>query len=256
MKKSFLIIILINSIFSHSQNLEIIYKQDFINSTFDVQHKYRLLLTDTLSVYEEIEGNAEIKENNKSYNQRTINVEMKRKKANNVYLNIKSDFYFRESFFGEQERIKEDEFKNNWKFFDSTRYISNYKCNLAMKSFRGRDYYVWYTKDIPTNFGPWKFKNLGGLILEAYDAKRDFLIYALSIKNIPKEDQKIREYMLNKVGLFKDNDELLSISDLKKLIEDKNQLILNRLKQQLPRGVAVPKLSKDCDDCNNSLEQY
>ncbi|MEG1586769.1 MAG: GLPGLI family protein [Bacteroidales bacterium] len=57
-------------------------------------------------------------------------------------------------------------FKWNVNFFD-TRKISGYLCHKATTLFRGRDYEVWYTTEVPVPFGPWKLNGLPGLILEA-----------------------------------------------------------------------------------------
>tara|TARA_R110001606_G_C15283445_1_gene640795 strand:- start:33 stop:797 length:765 start_codon:yes stop_codon:yes gene_type:complete len=63
-----------------------------------------------------------------------------------------------------------DEFLNlDWKLIPNENLtISGYKCNKAILNFRGRDYVAYYTTEIPISFGPWKFKNLPGLILYIY----------------------------------------------------------------------------------------
>lgn len=50
---------------------------------------------------------------------------------------------------------------------DSTRLIMGFNCHLATTSFRGRQWQVWYTEDIPLMLGPWKLGGLPGLILSA-----------------------------------------------------------------------------------------
>ena len=46
---------------------------------------------------------------------------------------------------------------------------------LAETSFRGRRYKVWFTPDIPSSRGPWKFDGLSGLIMAAEDEDHFFL---------------------------------------------------------------------------------
>lgn len=46
---------------------------------------------------------------------------------------------------------------------------------LAETSFRGRRYKVWFTPDIPSSRGPWKFYGLSGLIMAAEDEDHFFL---------------------------------------------------------------------------------
>lgn len=59
--------------------------------------------------------------------------------------------------------------------------ILGYECSTATTSFRGRDYKVWFTVEIPANNGPWKFNNLPGLILKAEDTNGFFSWTATSI---------------------------------------------------------------------------
>ncbi|PKP14952.1 MAG: hypothetical protein CVU07_12255, partial [Bacteroidetes bacterium HGW-Bacteroidetes-23] len=61
-----------------------------------------------------------------------------------------------------------------WKLEAETKTISNYLCTKASVKFRGRNYIAWFSSDIPTNVGPWKFNNLPGAILQVYDESMKF----------------------------------------------------------------------------------
>ena len=50
---------------------------------------------------------------------------------------------------------------------DSVKTILGYVCHLATTHFRGRDWNVWFTLDIPLPLGPIKLGGLPGLILQA-----------------------------------------------------------------------------------------
>lgn len=50
---------------------------------------------------------------------------------------------------------------------DSVKTVIGYTCHKARTYFRGREWSVWYTEDIPVSHGPWKFNGLPGLILDA-----------------------------------------------------------------------------------------
>lgn len=52
--------------------------------------------------------------------------------------------------------------------------IGGYKCSLAMGSYAGRTYKVWYTTEISVSDGPWKFRGLPGLILEVEDLSGEY----------------------------------------------------------------------------------
>lgn len=256
-KNSFLGIFFLCSFLAQSQLIKIEYEQIFQNSSISLNKKYDFVLTDSLAIYIEQNSKSSEKKDENLYNQKTYNLQFGNKEKSNIYVSKKDSLFFQETFFGEALKIKEDKFDNNWKIIDSTKNIANYKCKLATREFRGRRYFVWYTNDIPTTFGPWKLNGTGGLILEARDEKGEFKLYALKINTIDKKNSIAFRNLINKAdNLFKQENELISIAELKKFIEEKNQIILNRIKQQLPRGIANPKLSSDCDECDESLEKY
>lgn len=59
----------------------------------------------------------------------------------------------------------------NWNIkSNKKRIISGYSCANATTYYGGRAWSVWFTSEIPLNAGPYKFRGLPGLILEAEDA--------------------------------------------------------------------------------------
>lgn len=57
--------------------------------------------------------------------------------------------------------------EQNWKLVSGeTKTIQGYVCNKAKLKFRGSEFTAYYTLEIPTTFGPWKFSGTPGLILE------------------------------------------------------------------------------------------
>lgn len=103
----------------------------------------------------------------------------------------------------------------NWELLNETKVINNYICNKAKTTFRGREYNVWYAKDIPVSYGPWKFSGLPGLILEVYDNKKKYSIAASEIifnsenemVQIPKTDLNLslREFINKYDELYNHN---------------------------------------------------
>lgn len=68
-----------------------------------------------------------------------------------------------------------DNYNLQWEMIgNSYKNILGYTCKLAKTHFRGRQYFAYFTPDIPFGIGPWKLKGLPGLILEAYDANEDY----------------------------------------------------------------------------------
>lgn len=68
---------------------------------------------------------------------------------------------------GSGYRIVEAAPKQEWTIYeDSTKNVLGLSCHMAKTHFRGRDWTVWYSEDIPLSLGPWKLGGLPGLILE------------------------------------------------------------------------------------------
>lgn len=87
--------------------------------------------------------------------------------------------------------IKEKKPTINWKFEKETKKVGKYTCHKATAPFRGRDYTVWYTTEIPIPYGPWKFNGLPGLVLEAYDSEYKIYFYFKNMEYPVKEPIKI-----------------------------------------------------------------
>lgn len=98
-----------------------------------------------------------------------------RSQANNTF-----DTYT--SFMGQGYKITEPIPVQDWNIVtDSTRQILGYNCYMATTTFRGRQWTVYYTEDIPMPLGPWKLGGLPGLILFA-EVKGFITIEASGIK--------------------------------------------------------------------------
>lgn len=61
-----------------------------------------------------------------------------------------------------------------WKILPDTATIHGLSCQKATASVLGRVYTVFFAKDIPLPYGPWKLGGLPGLIVDAHDERREF----------------------------------------------------------------------------------
>ncbi|MUV04721.1 GLPGLI family protein [Flavobacterium rakeshii] len=70
-----------------------------------------------------------------------------------------------------------------WDISNENKIIEGYNCIMATTKYRGRNWKVWFTPDIPLPFGPWKLHGLPGLIIEAVDEKHQVSYKAVKIIN-------------------------------------------------------------------------
>jgi len=61
----------------------------------------------------------------------------------------------------------------DWKISSDTQTFGGLHCQKATGYFKGRTYTAWFCPDLPLHVGPWKLNGLPGVIIEAYDAKKD-----------------------------------------------------------------------------------
>ena len=62
-------------------------------------------------------------------------------------------------------------------------------CQKASTTYRGRDYVVWFTPEIPVSHGPWKLRGLPGLIIEASDLTGKYEFIARKINMNPNNNE-------------------------------------------------------------------
>lgn len=96
-------------------------------------------------------------------------------------------------------RYEEDMPQFEWEMTDSVANVLGYECLSAKCKFRGREWTVFYTEDIPLSEGPWKLHGLPGLIMKASDEKGHYTFECIGIKS--KADRPITIYKVpfNKV---------------------------------------------------------
>lgn len=89
-------------------------------------------------------------------------------------------------------RYEEDLPSQEWELTDSVTNVLGYECQSARCVFRGREWTVFYTEEIPLADGPWKLHGLPGLIMKASDDKGHYTFECIGIKS--KADRPITIY--------------------------------------------------------------
>ena len=74
---------------------------------------------------------------------------------------------------------QEDLGEMNWTLEDGNEVICGYPCNKASTIYGGRKWTVWYTPDIASSAGPWKFNGLPGLVMAASDQESHHVFRAI-----------------------------------------------------------------------------
>jgi len=97
---------------------------------------------------------------------------------------------------GESFIIEENIPEMNWKIESDTSTILSYQCQKATTTFRGRKYEAWFTPDIASNIGPWKFGGLPGLILKVNDINKEVFFECIGIEKL-QTPESIKFYTLN-----------------------------------------------------------
>lgn len=69
--------------------------------------------------------------------------------------------------------VEEEIPKIDWKIERDTMSFSGLKCQKATATFKGRNWIAWFAPELPFANGPWKLNGLPGLIIDAYDEKKE-----------------------------------------------------------------------------------
>lgn len=96
-------------------------------------------------------------------------------------------------------RYDEEMPRLDWELTDSVTNVLGYECKSARCKFRGREWTVFYTEDIPLMDGPWKLHGLPGLIMKASDENGHYTFECIGIKSKANRPITIYTVPFNKV---------------------------------------------------------
>jgi len=206
MKKILNILTICYLSFSYGQNMELEYQVTLNTNDEDLrkQSLYKLEISKNKSIF------YNLTEIERSYLNQERVVDIQKKKDVNVvwFENSKIDFTYNQKYYTDfsndsitfnsnvftKKIVIKDTFKNmKWELIESSNdsTILEYKCQKAITKFRGRTYEAFFTTQIKSNAGPWKFNGLPGLILSVRSLDNYFIIDAVKLKlNVEKMDIK------------------------------------------------------------------
>lgn len=176
------------------------------------------------------------------------------KKTSNIdYFNFisESKFFTKEKLVNNY-LIEEPTPKLNWKISKDTTSISGIHCQKATAYFKGRNWIAWFATDLPFQSGPWKLNGLPGLIVEAYDDKKDVQFLFNGMEKIEEitEVVKKNEDKETKIVTSGGNVSVLNIVGLG---EAENQNLLNGNISLPQDGIRTTK--KDLDKLKDAAKK-
>ena len=136
-----------------------------------------------------------------AYKGNMLQMQIDEKRDKGLYINKLTDrLYMYSPIINKDFYVLEDSLTKlfHWNIQDTaTKVIMGYTCKKATCFFRGRQYEVFYTEQIPFFSGPWKICNLPGVVLEAQTSDKRLSISAYSV-HLEESDHFIMNPYTNK----------------------------------------------------------
>ena len=135
----------------------------------------------------------------------------------------------------------------DWQLYDTTREIGGFLCKRATIEFGGRAYEVWYTLDIPTNIGPYKFHGLPGAVVSLEDSTKEVIFKLVHVeydKFVPK----------SKRTTFPSNIKTVTCEELMELRKEQIKRENERWEALSDRDFTMKMLSNTINSIQNSCD--
>ncbi|KQT17653.1 hypothetical protein ASG31_09685 [Chryseobacterium sp. Leaf404] len=146
-------------------------------------------------------------------------------------------------------KIKSDD-KIIWKVEEEFKKIDDYKVQKATTSFGGRQWTAWFCSEISMMEGPYKFRDLPGLIFELSDSENIFFYQMIGIEKF-KNDTKKLSFDFNKA-------QEITVEKYDKLMGDFLANPFLKQRNQLGNGVELNIDDKDVrvQDLNKMTAEF
>jgi GLPGLI family protein len=94
-------------------------------------------------------------------------------KTDFIFFRKENKMIIKENFLYQAYLIEETIPNIHWKITKDTSNIEGISCKKAVANFEGRNWIAWFAPDLPFQNGPWKLNGLPGLIISAWDEKKE-----------------------------------------------------------------------------------
>lgn len=147
------------------------------------------------------------------------NVPFKPVSFQNYYLFAKENLFYTQRKMINEYLGEEQIPKIAWKLVKDTASFSGIHCQKATASFKGRNWIAWYAPELPFQNGPWKLNGLPGLIIEAYDDKKQVQFQFTGIENVTSANVNDDNPFLGKEIKLPDDAKKTSIKEFNRLLD-------------------------------------
>lgn len=108
-----------------------------------------------------------------------------------------------------------------WKYENEKKQLLGYHVKKATTYYLGRKWEAWYTEEIPTSSGPYKFHGLPGLILEIYDQNHTYHFLSTEVYQTPNLPILKKDYSKSKK---------INLAEFKKIYQNRDNELIQSFK--------------------------
>lgn len=105
-----------------------------------------------------------------------------------LYFIKEGKFFTKETIALQSYLIEEKAPELNWTITKDTASFSGLSCKKAICNFEGKNWIAWYAPSLPFQSGPWKLNGLPGLIIDAYNDKKEVQFQFAGFENAKEGD--------------------------------------------------------------------
>jgi GLPGLI family protein len=146
---------------------------------------------------------------------------------------------YKEQYLISQDKISGKDFytkeplnQMQWQLTGNTKTVLKYNCQEATTTFRGRDYVVYFTTELPFKAAPFKFYGLPGVMLQIITKDEQITIEATTLKV-----QQLTKLLTNP---FKDK-KTMSWEDFTTFYKKKTEDNQNKIKSEMLQSISEAK---------------
>jgi len=240
--------------FSKSVMYKVSFIKDTINNTLK-EDITELLYNDSLSVFSSMNKYVidSVKQINHNKNNKSLDLSFVTRYPTELSFTIISSFDSIYTYdligysLGERFRYIESLEDIEWELINETKTIMGLVCQRAETQYGGRKWTAWFSESVPITLGPYKFRNLPGLIIELEDHSHTWKFECIGLNNdvdrqifIKKgsylHDSHIlttRNEFLEKKNYVRDNSFFIFMSEQKTIENNLNNEVRNKIKKRL-----------------------